>query len=146
MTVSSTAFTARGMTRPAWLKQGLMATLAVALMGASLSAEARSVETAYGELDIEGTPQRVVTLYEGALDVAVASQVTPLGTVTTRGGDGVASYIQPQVPDIKIIGVQAAMYPSMFAAIHHQELKTGGASIAEGISVKQPGHLTQQVV
>ena len=53
MTVSSTAFTARGMTRPAWFKQGLMATLAVALMGASLSAEARSVETAYGELDIE---------------------------------------------------------------------------------------------
>ena len=43
MTVSSTAFTARGMTRPAWFKQGLMATLAVALMGASLSAEARSV-------------------------------------------------------------------------------------------------------
>ncbi|MDI4661317.1 MULTISPECIES: ABC transporter substrate-binding protein [Cobetia] len=104
MTVSSTAFTARGMTRPAWFKQGLMATLAVALMGASLSAEARSVETAYGELDIEGTPQRVVTLYEGALDVAVASQVTPLGAVTTRGGDGVASYIQPQVPDIKIVG------------------------------------------
>lgn len=86
------------------LRSSLLASVAVLLLGASLSAEARSVETAFGELVIEGTPKRVVTLYEGALDVAVASQITPLGAVTTRGGDGVAAYIAPQVPKIAIIG------------------------------------------
>ncbi|WP_233266368.1 ABC transporter substrate-binding protein [Cobetia sp. L2A1] len=82
----------------------VLSSLAVLLLGASLSAEARTVETAYGELEIEGSPERVVTLYEGALDVAVASQVSPLGAITTRGGEGVAAYIAPQVPNIAIVG------------------------------------------
>ena len=59
---------------------------------------------------------------------------------------GAATVAKALKPDIKVIGVQAAMYPSMFAAIQGREAKTGGASIAEGISVKQPGHLTEKVV
>ncbi len=101
MTHSSHVFAVPALSR---LRRGLMASLAVVLMGATVSAEAREVQTAYGELELEGTPQRVVTLYEGALDVAVASEVTPLGAVTTRGGDGVASYLQSRVPEIEIVG------------------------------------------
>ncbi|CAD5252090.1 putative siderophore-binding lipoprotein yfiY [Halomonas sp. A3H3] len=58
------------------------------------TAQARTLETAFGDVDVEGTPERVVTLYEGALDAAVAAGVNPLGAVTTRGGDNVASYIE----------------------------------------------------
>ncbi|WP_176503552.1 ABC transporter substrate-binding protein [Cobetia sp. 5-11-6-3] len=101
MTHSSHVFAVPALSR---LRRGLVASLAVVLMGAAVSAEAREVQTAYGELELEGTPQRVVTLYEGALDVAVASEVTPLGAVTTRGGDGVASYLQSRVPEIEIVG------------------------------------------
>ncbi|MCE8038771.1 iron-siderophore ABC transporter substrate-binding protein [Halomonas sp. MCCC 1A11062] len=54
----------------------------------------RSVDTAFGEVAIPDAPKRVVTLYEGALDVALAADVMPLGAVTTRGGDGVARYIE----------------------------------------------------
>lgn len=93
-----------GQSRPTRMQQRLLAALSVTLLSLPLSAEARSIETAFGALDIEGTPQRVVTLYEGALDVAVASDITPLGAVATRGGEGVAGYIESRVPDIKILG------------------------------------------
>lgn len=49
-------------------------------------------------------------------------------------------------PDIEIIGVQAALYPSMLAAITGDDLESGGDSLAEGIAVKHPGALTQTIV
>nr|WP_141317584.1 iron-siderophore ABC transporter substrate-binding protein [Halomonas halmophila] len=71
---------------------------------APASAQARSLETAHGEIEIEGQPERVVTLYEGALDASLAAGVTPLAAVATRGGDGVAEYLSDQVPDIAMVG------------------------------------------
>ncbi|MCS4505409.1 ABC transporter substrate-binding protein [Arhodomonas aquaeolei] len=73
-------------------------------LAATPVADARTVVTAYGEVDIDGTPQRVVTLYEGALDAALAVDVAPVGAVTTRGGDGVAGYIQDRAGDVAIVG------------------------------------------
>jgi len=71
--------------------------------GAALS-ETRSIETAYGPVSVEGTPERIVTLYEGALDTAIASGTKPVGAVITRGGNSVAEYIQMQAGDISIVG------------------------------------------
>lgn len=71
---------------------GVVGVLLSALVAGT--AQARTLETAFGDVDVEGTPERVVTLYEGALDAAVAAGVNPLGAVTTRGGDNVASYIE----------------------------------------------------
>ncbi|SEG22576.1 iron complex transport system substrate-binding protein [Billgrantia desiderata] len=67
----------------------------------------RSVETAFGEVVVPRSPERVVTLYEGALDVALAAGVTPLGAVTTRGGDGMARYIEAHLGEQRpaIVGV-----------------------------------------
>ncbi|QJQ95890.1 MULTISPECIES: iron-siderophore ABC transporter substrate-binding protein [Halomonadaceae] len=67
-------------------------------------AMARMLETAYGNVEIEGQPERVVTLYEGALDASIALGVTPLGAVATRGGEHVATYIADEVSDISIVG------------------------------------------
>ncbi|WP_409365768.1 ABC transporter substrate-binding protein [Halomonas sp. PAMB 3264] len=69
--------------------------LAGALMGALLTsqAQARTLDTAYGEVEVDGTPERVVTVYEGALDASIAAGIMPLGAVTTRGGTDVADYI-----------------------------------------------------
>lgn len=58
------------------------------------TAQAASVATAHGEVEVPDSPERVVTLYEGALDAALAVEVMPVGAVTTRGGDGVARYIE----------------------------------------------------
>ncbi|GED21486.1 ABC transporter substrate-binding protein [Halomonas halmophila] len=91
-------------------RQGrLLAGLTLGLAASTLamapaSAQARSLETAHGEIEIEGQPERVVTLYEGALDASLAAGVTPLAAVATRGGDGVAEYLSDQVPDIAMVG------------------------------------------
>lgn len=76
------------------------------VLGAT-TAQARTLETAFGEVSVEGTPERVVTLYEGALDAAVSAGVNPLGAVTTRGGDNVAGYIEAHLGDDRpaIMGV-----------------------------------------
>ncbi|TDX31760.1 iron complex transport system substrate-binding protein [Modicisalibacter xianhensis] len=67
-------------------------------------ASARTLGTAYGEVEVRDQPERVVTLYEGALDTALAVGVTPLAAVSTRGSDGVASYLQDRAGDIAVVG------------------------------------------
>ena len=49
-------------------------------------------------------------------------------------------------PAIEIIGVEAALYPSMWNAIRHDNRPCGGATLAEGIAVKNVGTLTLPVV
>lgn len=86
-------------------------TAAVAVLGAlalgPASAESRSVGSAYGAVTINGQPQRVVTLYEGALDPALAVGANAVGAVITRGGNDVAEYIKPRAGDITIVGAPA---------------------------------------
>lgn len=81
----------------------LLALFALLPLGGAL-AESRSLDTAYGEIKLDGTPQRVVTLSENALDVALAVGVKPLGSVATRGGSDVSAYLKDKAGDIKIVG------------------------------------------
>lgn len=78
--------------------------LIAAMTGATAHADTREIETAYGPVSIDGTPERVVTLYEGALDAAIATGIKPVGAVITRGGNHVAEYIQPKAKGVEIVG------------------------------------------
>ncbi|MGO2137152.1 ABC transporter substrate-binding protein [Marinobacter sp.] len=78
--------------------------LIAAMTGATAHADTREIETAYGPVSIDGTPERVVTLYEGALDAAIATGIKPVGAVITRGGNHVAKYIQPKAKGVEIVG------------------------------------------
>ena len=49
-------------------------------------------------------------------------------------------------PSIEIVGVECALYPSMWNALHHQHKPCGGATLAEGIAVSNVGKLTLPVV
>lgn len=49
-------------------------------------------------------------------------------------------------PDVVVIGVQAALYPTMHAAVSGGPPAVEGPTIAEGIAVKTPGRLTQPVI
>lgn len=84
---------------------GVVSVLLSALVAGT--AQARTLDTAFGDVEVEGTPERVVTLYEGALDAALAAGITPLGAVTTRGGDNVAEYVEAHLGDDRpaIMGV-----------------------------------------
>lgn len=59
---------------------------------------------------------------------------------------GMATAAKDRNPSIQVIGVEASMFSSMHNALNGQGVPTGGASIAEGIAVKEPGALTRKVV
>ncbi|MGZ5829799.1 MAG: pyridoxal-phosphate dependent enzyme, partial [Xanthobacteraceae bacterium] len=49
-------------------------------------------------------------------------------------------------PGIEIVGVESALYPSFWNAIHGEHRPLGGATLAEGIAVKNVGALTLPIV
>jgi threonine dehydratase len=75
-----------------------------------------------------------------ALDV----MVIPVG-----GGGlvaGIATAAKAIKPGIDIVGVESALYPSMWNAIRGEQRPLGGATLAEGIAVKNVGSLTLPIV
>ncbi|MGB3471912.1 MAG: threonine ammonia-lyase [Erythrobacter sp.] len=70
--------------------------------------------------------------------------VTPIG----GGGliSGMATVAKATNPDIEVVGVQAALFPSMFARIKGGDAACGGDTLAEGIAVKRPGAFTARVI
>ncbi len=61
---------------------------------------------------------------------------------------GMATAAKHVKPDIKIVGLEPAMYPSFTARMRgvNAGVTTGGATIAEGIAVKRVGDLSYSVV
>jgi threonine dehydratase len=70
--------------------------------------------------------------------------VVPIGGGGLIAGCAIAA--KALKPEIKIYGVEAALYPSMRRAIHGEPPAEGGPTIAEGIAVKEPGKVTRPVV
>jgi threonine dehydratase len=58
---------------------------------------------------------------------------------------GVATAAKSVKPDIHIVGVEPAMYPSFTARMRGLNAPSGGQTIAEGIAVKAVGNLTYSV-
>ena len=59
---------------------------------------------------------------------------------------GCAIAAKAMKPDIEIIGVQAALFPSMRQALAGEKIAASGETIADGIAVKQPGSLTRKII
>jgi threonine dehydratase len=70
--------------------------------------------------------------------------VVPIG----GGGliSGIAVAAKALKPDIEVIGVEAALYPSFMNAIRGEDAPVGGPTLAEGIAVKTVGRLTLPIV
>lgn len=83
---------------------GFLASCTFFLAAPAAAQDSRTVDTKFGAVTITGEPQRVVTLFEGALDASYAVGVEPLGAIITRGGTGVASYLQDRAEGITIVG------------------------------------------
>lgn len=92
---------------------------------------------------------------QGTVGLEMLEDVPDLDTlVVPIGGGGLISGMATvaKAPerlgarDISVIGVQAELYPSMYAAMRGQSATCDGDTLAEGIAVRQPGRLTQKVV
>lgn len=70
--------------------------------------------------------------------------VVPVGGGGLLAGTAVA--VRHSFPEIELVGVQAASHPSMVAALRGEPLECGQPTIADGIAVKRPGVLTQQII
>jgi threonine dehydratase len=70
--------------------------------------------------------------------------VVPIGGGGLIAGCAIAA--RAKKPSIEIVGVEGALYPSMWNAMHQGNRPCGGATLAEGIAVKNVGKLTLPVV
>ncbi|MFW6270586.1 MAG: ABC transporter substrate-binding protein, partial [Bacillota bacterium] len=76
------------------------------MTGQVFSEEVNIVEHAMGETEIEGTPQRIVTLYQGASDTAVALDVIPVGVVDSWVEQPMYEYLRDDLEDVKHVGLE----------------------------------------
>src|ERR1700732_5121683 len=84
-----------------------------------------------------------------ALEMLAAVPDLDVLLVPIGGGgliSGIAVAAKTLKPGIEIIGVQAALYPSMYNLIKGQQLPMRGDTLAEGIAVKAPGRITSEIV
>jgi threonine dehydratase len=59
---------------------------------------------------------------------------------------GIATAAKALKPSIEVIGVETTLYPGMWGAFYGKEVRCEGATIAEGIAVRDIGKLTTEVV
>jgi threonine dehydratase len=70
--------------------------------------------------------------------------VIPIGGGGLIAGNAIAA--RAKRPAIEVVGAEATLYPSFWNALHGEHLPLGGATLAEGIAVKNVGALTLPVV
>lgn len=70
--------------------------------------------------------------------------IAPIG----GGGliSGIATAIAASGRKVEIVGVEAALYPSMRNSLRSEPITAGGVTLAEGIAIKTPGTLTLPIV
>lgn len=59
---------------------------------------------------------------------------------------GMATAARAMHPEIKLTGVQAALYPSMYAKLNGKTMSAGGDTLAEGIAVRNPSEFTAAII
>jgi len=73
-----------------------------------------------------------------------APEIDTLAIPVGGGGlsSGMGTVARALRPDMRIVGVEAALYPSMYNRLKGTHLPCGGDTLAEGIAVKEPGEYT----
>ena len=69
--------------------------------------------------------------------------------VSVGGGGliaGIATAARALRPDVRIVGVQMQRFPAMVNAVQGTQHAQGQSTIADGIAVGQPGHITREIV
>lgn len=126
----------------------------VIVTGATLedaAAFARQLETERGLYFLHPYDDELVIAGQGTVALEMLAAVPDLDTlVVPIGGGGLiagmATAAKAVNPAIKVIGVEAALYPSMYNLIKSASLPVGGDTLAEGIAVKAPGGLSREIV
>jgi threonine dehydratase len=128
---------------------------ATVIEGGATLEEAAALATEHGHKErltfIHPYDDPLIIAGQGTIALEMLASVPELDVlIVPIGGGGLISGMAVAAktlkPDIEIIGVQAALYPSMYNLIKKQSLPMRGDTLAEGIAVKAPGRITSGIV
>jgi threonine dehydratase len=129
--------------------------------GAKVILEGQTLEEAYAFATSYGAKREMAFVHPYNDPAIIAGQGTVAIEMLARapelevlivpiGGGGLISGMAIAAkainPKIKVIGVEAQLYPSMLNAVKKSSLPIGGDTLAEGIAVTAPGSLTQPII
>ncbi|ERL51940.1 ABC transporter substrate-binding protein [Halomonas huangheensis] len=113
----------------------------------SSTSDQRTITNAFGETAIDGTPQRIVTLYQGATDTAVALGITPVGVVDSWLEKPMYRYLRDALQDVNHVGLEtqpnleqiAWLKPDLIIATHfrHERVRPLLERIAPTVAQRQ---------
>ena len=88
---------------------------------------------------------------QGSIGFEMLEDAPGLDTIVVPiGGGGIISGIAIAAksikPELRMIGVEAELFPSMYQAIRGLPPASGGQTLADGIAVKNPGKLTREII
>ena len=115
------------------------------------SAHARKLEQELGLTFVHPFDDPQVAAGQGTVALEMLEDVPDLEMLAIPvGGGGLASGMgtiaRALKPDIKLIGVEAELYPSMFNLLKGAHRPVGGDTLAEGIAVFEPGNMTSAML
>ena len=115
------------------------------------SAHARKLEIELGLTFVHPFDDPQVAAGQGTVALEMLEDVPELEVLAIPvGGGGLSTGMgviaRDMKPDIRLIGVEAELYPSMFNLLKGQERAIGGDTLAEGIAVFEPGKFTSKVL
>ncbi|QDW40788.1 threonine ammonia-lyase [Bradyrhizobium sp. KBS0727] len=128
---------------------------ATVIEGGATLEEAAALATTHGRNEgltfVHPYDDPLIIAGQGTIALEMLAAVPDLDVlIVPIGGGGLISGIAVAAktlkPDIEVVGVQAALYPSMYNLIKHQSLPMRGDTLAEGIAVKAPGRITSEIV
>ena len=114
-------------------------------------AHARKLEGELGLTFVHPFDDPRVAAGQGTVALEMLEDAPEIETlVVPIGGGGLLSGMGTAARGIKqsigLVGVQAQLFPSMYAKLKHLDLPCGGDTLAEGIAVKEPGEFTSKVL
>jgi threonine dehydratase len=114
-------------------------------------AHARELEAENGYVFVHPFDDVAVMAGAGTVALEMLEDAPELDTlvIPIGGGgliSGVATAAKAIKPGIKVIGVEAELYPSMKNVVEGGNGEIGGDTLAEGIAVKEPGQLTRAII
>ena len=116
-------------------------------------AEARRLEQAEGLTFVHPFDDAAIIAGQGTIALELLEQVPDLEAVLVPVGggglvSGIAVALKSTSPQLKVIGVETEVLPSMLASLEEGRLVTveAATTLADGIAVKRPGELTFEMV
>lgn len=114
-------------------------------------AHARLLEAERGLTFVHPFDHPHIAAGQGTVALEMLADVPELDTlVIPIGGGGLFTGMGTAArginPAMRLVGVQAELYPSMYAAIHNVDMVSDGDTLAEGIAVREPGEYTRRMV